>query len=569
MEKSLIRKMLILISGIMISSLLFFIVISLTYDTFYRQTLIKDNSRIASNWTSSIDNRLNTVYEHIFDVANIIFRKNEIRSGSPEIDYVSRNSLLDVLESKIMSSPDITAIFVTDTENELFLYHNSPVISGIENNNLKFFLRDYSFSNNYSVRNKQWKTVRIMDSAYYYNAMKLGKYVIGAVSGFDLYDLSANEELSDGVELYIDAGDEIYPIQGHDDLTGYIDRNKSESYFAGGYVIVPTAQKNADAVTYLVSKTENIGQLWRLSSFFMIADSAVCVILAVILIYNTNRRIKEPIRDLIDANRRLSEGNFEYKLDVLQAGSAEFEGLYGSFNEMSDRIKDLTIEQYDSEIKRQQNQLKMLRAQVKPHTFLNAINTINNLTYTGSGEDIRQYISAFASFTRYMLYKAKDWTVVEDEIKNINSYVKMQQIRFPESIEIIYDIDPEIYSEQIPYLTLFSLVQNSFKHAMTLENKAYIDIRGEYYEEEGFKGFRLIEEDNGPGFSEAALQKLATAEEDDPVTKEHLGLTNVRYSLNLIYRRDDLLRISNKKEGGAHIELLIPEQEAEDETVDL
>ena len=168
-----------------------------------------------------------------------------------------------------------------------------------------------------------------------------------------------------------------------------------------------------------------------------------------------------------------------------------------------------------------------------------------------------------------MLYKAKDWTIVEDEIRNINSYAKMQQIRFPESIEIIYDIDPEIYSEQIPYLTLFSLVQNSFKHAMTLEDKAYINISGEYYEEEGFKGFRLIEEDNGPGFSEEALKNLATAEEDDPFTKEHLGLTNVRYSLNLIYRRNDLLRISNKKEGGAHIELLIPEQEVGDETADL
>ena len=156
---------------------------------------------------------------------------------------------------------------------------------------------------------------------------------------------------------------------------------------------------------------------------------------------------------------------------------------------MSGKIKDLTIEQYDSEIKRQQNQLKMLRAQVKPHTFLNAINTINNMTYTGKPEDIRKYIAAFASFTRYMLYKAKDWTTVEDEIKNIDSYAKMQQIRFPESIEIIYDVPAEILPEQIPYLILFSLVQNSFKHAMTLIDKTYIMISGEYYEEENFKGF--------------------------------------------------------------------------------
>ena len=168
-----------------------------------------------------------------------------------------------------------------------------------------------------------------------------------------------------------------------------------------------------------------------------------------------------------------------------------------------------------------------------------------------------------------MLYKAKDWTTVEDEIKNIDNYVKMQQIRFPESIDIIYDIPQEIMLERIPYLILFSLVQNSFKHAMTLVDTMYVTIKGEFYEEEGFKGIRLIEEDNGPGFSKESLETLANIDKDDLFTKEHLGLTNVRYSMNLIYHRDDLLRLSNKEEGGARIELLIPEGDNEDETADM
>ena len=42
-----------------------------------------------------------------------------------------------------------------------------------------------------------------------------------------------------------------------------------------------------------------------------------------------------------------------------------------------------------------------------------------------------------------------------------------------------------------------------------------------------------------------------------------------RRTLNLIYHRDDLLRIANRENGGAHIELLIPEAEVEDETADM
>ena len=101
---------------------------------------------------------------------------------------------------------------------------------------------------------------------------------------------------------------------------------------------------------------------------------------------------------------------------------------------------------------------------------------------------------------------------------------------------------------------------------MTLVNTMEVKITGIRYEEEGFKGIKLTEEDNGSGFSENALSKLEEANPDDLFTKEHLGLTNVRYSLNMIYRRDDLLRLSNKPEGGAVIELLIPDEEIKDET---
>ncbi|MBP5660147.1 MAG: hypothetical protein J6X08_02310, partial [Lachnospiraceae bacterium] len=159
-----------------------------------------------------------------------------------------------------------------------------------------------------------------------------------------------------------------------------------------------------------------------------------------------------------------------------------------------------------------------------------------------------------------------DWTTVEEELNHIKNYVSMQKIRFPNSIDIKFDCPEEVMLKRIPYLILFSLVENSFKHAMTLVNTMYVKISGEVYEEPGFKGIRLVEEDNGSGFSEEALAKIKNPETDEMFTKEHLGLTNVRYSLKLIFNRDDLLRLSNKEDGGAQVELLIPYGEYEDET---
>ena len=569
MKNSLIRRTIVLINSIVITSLLFFVAIAYFYNYYYSQSLVKDNSRFAVSWTSSIDSRLNNLYEHLYDLSAFVYNNSEVAPGSVTMNYDDKRKIMDVINAKIRASSDLTALFVIDTESDVILYADSSTLNSTIKNYLKVYLKEYSVNHNFSINNRIWSVVDFLGDKYCYNALKLGKFVIGAVSDIGLYKIDVPYEVLDYKDIYtyLENDGIIYSINSNDELIDSIDINKNEGYFIKGYVVIPTRLQNISGTTYFVNKVENISVISRMAFIFMIIDSAICAGLAIALIYNIKRRVNTPILELVSANKKLSSGDFAYKLKTEKAGSDEFEELYKSYNEMSDKIRNLTIEQYDAEIKRQQNQLKMLRAQVKPHTFLNAINTINNMTYTGKPDDIRKYISAFASFTRYMMYKAKDWTTVEDEIKNIDNYTKMQQIRFPESIEIIYDIDPEIYTEQIPYLILFSLVENSFKHAMTLTDKAYITIKGEYYEEEGFKGFRLIEEDNGPGFSKEALEKIINAEADDPFTKEHLGLTNVRYSLNLIYKRDDLLRISNRTEGGAHIELLIPEQEIDDEIV--
>ena len=566
MKRSFIKKITKLLAGVLITSLLFFITTSFAYQSFLAENVKSMADNVASGWTSDIDRRLNTIYEHIYDLSATIYNKTAVHSGSEAMDFKIRQEIQDNAQSKIMASNDLSIIFVIDTESDLYLYYGNRTINTPQNVAIKLFVQQYSLEHQSSINNRIWDVVSVLDRDYYYKAVKLGKYIIGAMSDCSFYRLNA---MMDSLlnDTCIIMNDEVYALcQGDKSLSNLIDVDKTGSYITKGYVCCVNEQSFANAKTVYICKAAATNVSWRVISLFLIFDGALCVLLVGLSIHNLNKKVRNPISQLVDADKQLASGDFEYKLNIDDAGSSEFEELYTSFNDMSNKIEHLTIEQYDAEIKRQQNQLKMLRAQVKPHTFLNAINTINNLTYTGRPEDIRAYIGAFASFTRYMLYKAKDWTTVEEEIKNIDNYAKMQQIRFLDSIDITYDIKPEIYAEQMPYLILFSLVQNSFKHAMTLENKAHISITGDYYEEEGFKGFRLIEEDDGPGFSDEALEKIVTAEADDPFTKEHLGLTNVRYSLNLIYKRDDLLRISNRKEGGAHIELLIPEMENDDET---
>ena len=566
MGNSLIKKAIILLASVLITSLSFFAVISITYNNFYIQSVLSTNENISSRWTADIDARLNNIYEHVYDLTATLYDKTQVRSGSPKMSYTEITSLQNTINSKVLSVADITSLFVIDTESDLYLYTGSGVLTQPVNYSLKLFIHDYCTENPSSLNNRTWSLVSVLGNGYYIKSLRMGKYVVGAVSDCTNYRIAENRAETIPAAVFICSDSQVFTCQGDSLLIDLLSRNDYKSRYTGGYAVSCEQQEYADAVTVYITRPAIARMPWKLTAVFMVLDSALCVILVMILINYTNRNVRIPIGKLIEANKQVSAGNFNYQLDISEAGSAEFEDLFRSYNDMSSRIEHLTIESYDLKIKREQNRLKMLRAQMRPHTFLNGITTISNMTYTAKTEDIRRYILAFASFTRYMLHTSGDWTTVGDELKHIDNYVSMQKIRFPNSIEMECVCPEEIRKVKIPYLILFSLVENSFKHAMTLVDTMYVRITAETYEENGFRGIRLTEEDNGPGFGTEVLEKLAAAGKDDPYTKEHLGLTNVRYSLNLIYGRDDLLRLDNRSEGGAHIELLIPEQEEEDET---
>ena len=129
--------------GILVTSLLFFAGMSLTYDSFFKQNVIESFDSTSKRWTASIDRRLDAEYEHLYDVCSYLFRKAEIREGSPEMVFSVRKELQDYMESKVLISEDISALFVLDSESDLYLYFTSPTLSQTSVNNLKLFLKPF------------------------------------------------------------------------------------------------------------------------------------------------------------------------------------------------------------------------------------------------------------------------------------------------------------------------------------------------------------------------------------------------------------------------------------------
>jgi sensor histidine kinase YesM len=319
------------------------------------------------------------------------------------------------------------------------------------------------------------------------------------------------------------------------------------------YVILAT-QQNALRVNYITATIAVI----------ILIVSLACAALLIMLAFNLKRMVAVPTKELLKANHEIISGNNHYQITA-DAGSEEFGILFSSFNKMTTQIVNLRIESYDRLLREQDNKLMLLRAQIKPHFFLNAITTVSNMTYQNRLEDIRSYLQSLSKFVRYMLNSQRKWVTVNEEISHILNYLQMQKLRFPGSINAQIDCPENIGGTHIPILVLFTLVENAFKHAMSLYEPLELKICCRRIETDDFSGSLLAVEDNGDGFPEELLENISETTDYESMPKDHFGLSNIRYTLQLTYNRSDLLRLSNTRDGGAHVEVWIPDWEVNEQ----
>ena len=108
MQNSFIRKVAILLTGVLITSLLFFAAMSVTYKSFMDRSVLSVSDNVVSSWTGEIDGRLNAIYEHVYDLSAAIYNRCAVHSGSEAMGMSERKQIQDAMSSKLRASADLS-----------------------------------------------------------------------------------------------------------------------------------------------------------------------------------------------------------------------------------------------------------------------------------------------------------------------------------------------------------------------------------------------------------------------------------------------------------------------------
>ncbi len=178
-----------------------------------------------------------------------------------------------------------------------------------------------------------------------------------------------------------------------------------------------------------------------------------------------------------------------------------------------------------------QTELNMLKTQVKPHFLFNTLNNIFGLANKNNDPLVANSIAKLADIMRYQTYESKDGKIVlSKELEYLKNYIDLQKLRFTkdDEINIEFNIKGDPESVFIEQLILLPLVENAFKHGVSLQNKTEIILNLEV--EKNKLKFRVKNTINP--------LKNRSVKEDSGI-----GLDNLKKRLKLLYPNKNKLII--------------------------
>jgi len=150
---------------------------------------------------------------------------------------------------------------------------------------------------------------------------------------------------------------------------------------------------------------------------------------------------------------------------------------------------------------RLQLELKAIYAQLNPHFIFNALSSIQGLINKQDVKGANSYLSDFAGLLRESLNNSnKEQIAIKQEVVALETYLKLEQLRFGFKYAIHVAKNINVYETEIPSLLLQPLVENAVKHGVSgLQEKGIISIN--FIREQNDMVVSVA--DNGDGFSPA------------------------------------------------------------------
>ena len=223
---------------------------------------------------------------------------------------------------------------------------------------------------------------------------------------------------------------------------------------------------------------------------------------------------------------------------------------------MSELLHREEIERVEMEKQLSGARLELLKSQINSHFLFNTLNMIACMAKLEEAVTTERMISSMSSLFRYNLKTSEQIVTLARELKVVQDYMYIQQMRF--GSRILYSCDLKVDAEQamIPAFTLQPVVENAMVHGLSKKEQG-----GRVHVRIWEQGNRLVISvaDTGLGMSEERLAEVTEAMKERRTSRIGIGLGNIYKRIHMMYKQGEF-RIASIEGRGTVIQMFIPQE---------
>lgn len=148
-------------------------------------------------------------------------------------------------------------------------------------------------------------------------------------------------------------------------------------------------------------------------------------------------------------------------------------------------IEWFSLEEKNKRIAEEQlkSELHFLKAQINPHFLFNTLNSLYILALKKS-EKAPEAILKLSDIMRHVLSDSLGNSVpLKQEIKYINQYIDLQQLRLTEKVNVVFEVKGDVDSYVIAPLIFITFIENAFQYGVSTRVNSSISILIEIVDE--------------------------------------------------------------------------------------
>ena len=265
-----------------------------------------------------------------------------------------------------------------------------------------------------------------------------------------------------------------------------------------------------------------------------------------------SRKILFPIELLKNMVNEIGKDDKTY---LEEASGDEVGEVRALLNSMKKKIQDLNAKQYILEVREREAEIRMLQSQINPHFLHNTLDNIYCIAQIEDIEPIEILTKSLSEMMRYSVNNKNMYATLAEEMHHVKAYVKIINIRYEDSIQLVFEIPEELQKACVVKLLLQPLVENACVHGILPKPEQRGNIWVKALREEDKLELRV--EDDGVGVTEELCESLNKVMQEKvrsirtPKNKGFgIALVNVNDRIRLLDGMEYGIRMEKRPEGG-------------------